>query len=190
MKIIVAEDDPVSRARATALLQALGHDTIVCENGLEAWKAFDEEPVRLIISDWNMPGMDGIELCKRVRERPKTEYTFFILVTGENTTDADYDNAIRENVDDFLVKPLDRSAIWRRLRVAERILTYATEIRQLKTLIPICMYCKKIRDDSDYWEQMENYIHQHTGSDFSHGICPDCYTKYMEAEFGMKAGET
>jgi len=190
MKIIVAEDDPVSRARVTAILQLLGHEPVTCENGLEAWNAFDHEPVRLIISDWMMPGMDGLELCKKVRERPKTEYTYFILVTAEHTSEKDYDNAIREDVDDFLIKPLDRGAIWRRLRVAERILTFATELRQLKTLIPICMYCKKIRDDSDYWEQMEHYIHEHTGSDFSHGICPDCYAKVMESEFGIQAGES
>ena len=141
MKIIVAEDDPVSRARAKSLLEALGHEPVVCEDGLEAWKTFDREPVRLVISDWMMPGLNGLELCKNVRERPKTEYTYFILVTAEHTSEEDYNNAIRADVDDFILKPLDRGAIWRRLRVAERILTYATEIRQLKTLIPICMYC-------------------------------------------------
>jgi len=189
MKIIIAEDDPVSRARLKALLQLLGHETEECENGVEAWQTFDRSPTRLIISDWMMPGMDGLELCKKVRERPKTEYTFFILVTGEHTSEEDYNNAIQADVDDFLIKPLDRGAIWRRLRVAERILSFTTEIRQLQTLIPICMYCKKIRDDSDYWEQMEQYIHQHTGSDFSHGICPDCYAKVMASEFGVRVGE-
>jgi DNA-binding response OmpR family regulator len=189
MRIIVAEDDPVSRARLNALLQVLGHESEACETGVEAWQAFDREPSRLIISDWMMPGMDGLELCKKVRERPKTDYTYFILVTAELTTEQDYDNAIQADVDDFLIKPLDRGAIWRRLRVAERILSFTTEIHQLQTLIPICMYCKKIRDDSDYWEQMEQYIHQHTGSDFSHGICPECYARLMESEFGVKTGE-
>lgn len=189
MKILVADDDPVSRARIEAILQVLGHETVVCEDGQQAWESFDREPVRLIISDWMMPGLDGLELCKKVRDRAKTEYTYFIVVTGEHTTTEDYDNAIRADVDDFLVKPLDRGVIWRRLRVAERILSYATEIKQLKTLIPICMYCKKIRDDSDYWAQMENYIHEHTGSDFSHGICPECYDRVMEKEFGIKAGD-
>lgn len=179
----------MSRARVSALLEALDHEPVVCVNGLEAWEAFDRDPVRIVISDWMMPEMNGLELCKKVRERAKTEYTYFILVTAEHTSETDYDNAIRADVDDFLIKPLDRGAIWRRLRVAERILTYATEIRQLKTLIPICMYCKKIRDDSDYWEQMENYIHDHTGSDFSHGICPECYAKFMAEEFGEKETE-
>jgi phosphoserine phosphatase RsbU/P len=188
MKIIIAEDDSVSLARVTALLLSLGHDPVACENGNEAWETFDKEPSRLIISDWMMPGMDGLDLCKKVRGRKKTEYTFFILVTGEHTTDKDYDHAIRAGVDDFVLKPLDRGLIWRRLRVAERILKYTTEIRQLKALIPICMYCKKIRDDSDYWEQMESFIHEHTGSDFSHGICPDCYEKNMAEELARHVG--
>jgi DNA-binding response OmpR family regulator len=171
------------------MLISLGHAPEACDNGEEAWKAFDREPARIVISDWMMPELDGLQLCQKVRNRVKTEYTYFVLVTAEHTTEQDYNEAIRADVDDFLIKPLDRGAIWRRLRVAERILTFATEIRQLKTLIPICMYCKKIRDDSDYWNQMENYIHEHTGSDFSHGICPDCYAKVMSKEFGVEVND-
>ena len=83
-------------------------------------------------------------------------------------------------IDDFLTKPLDREAILMRLRVAERILEYTTQIRQLKELIPICMYCKRIRDDSNYWDQLETYIHMHTGSNFSHGICPECFASQLD----------
>ena len=82
-------------------------------------------------------------------------------------------------IDDFLAKPLDREAVMMRLRVAERILEFTTQIRQLKELIPICMYCKRVRDDQDYWQQVESYIHTYTGSNFSHGICPDCFNKQI-----------
>ena len=84
-------------------------------------------------------------------------------------------------IDDFLTKPLDREAILMRLRVAERILEFTKQIRVLKELIPICMYCKRVRDDSNYWDQVENYIHEHTGSNFSHGICPPCFDKQIGA---------
>ena len=89
--------------------------------------------------------------------------------------DENHREAMAAGVDDFLTKPLDREELETRLRVAERILGFATQVRQLKELLPICMYCKKIRDDQNYWKILEEYIHQHTGSDFSHGICPDCY---------------
>jgi hypothetical protein len=82
-------------------------------------------------------------------------------------------------IDDFLAKPLDREAILMRLRVAERILDFTKQIRALKELIPICMYCKRVRDDADFWQQVESYIHTHTGSNFSHGVCPDCFETQM-----------
>ena len=61
-----------------------------------------------------------------------------------------------------------------RLRVAERILQFTTEVRQLESFLPICGYCKKIRDDSNYWQQIESYFKQKQGTQFSHSVCPDC----------------
>ena len=135
--------------------------------------------MRVIVSDWMMPGLDGLQLCQKVRERPKTEYTYFILLTAIHTGRENLRHAMNAGVDDFLTKPLDREAILMRLRVAERILEFTKQIRLLKELIPICMYCKKVRDDSDYWDQVESYIHVHTGSNFSHGICPTCFDQQM-----------
>ena len=82
-------------------------------------------------------------------------------------------------VDDFLTKPFDRPTIRMRLRVAERILRFTTEIRQLQDLIPICAYCRKIRNDADYWQLAETYISEQTGSNFTHGMCPDCAKAFM-----------
>lgn len=174
MKILVAEDDPVSREHLHAVLHNMGHDVRCCEDGGAAWQSFDADPTRIVISDWEMPGMDGLDLCRKIRSRADTEYVFYILVTGVHTVEKDYNRAIQADVDDFLVKPIDRLAIWRRLHVAKRILSVSTEMNRLKSLLPICMFCKKIRDDGDYWHQIEGYIKQHTGTDFSHSVCPDC----------------
>jgi DNA-binding response OmpR family regulator len=179
MKILIAEDDPVSVKILQFTLQHWGHEVIVTNDGVAAWEVFDREPVRVIISDWMMPGLDGLELCQKVRGRPKTEYPYFILLTAINTGRDNLRKAMDAGIDDFLAKPLDREAVFMRLRVAERILGFTTEIRMLKELIPICMYCKRVRDDSDYWQQVETYIHQHTGTQFSHGICPDCFQKQV-----------
>lgn len=179
MKILIAEDDPVSVKILQFTLEHWGHEVVCAANGNEAWQHFDAAPVRLIISDWMMPGLDGLELCRQVRARPKTEYTYFILLTAINTGGDNLRKAMTAGIDDFMAKPLDREAIDMRLRVAERILQYTTEIRLLKELIPICMYCKRVRDDTDFWHQVETYIHQQTGTNFSHGICPDCFTKQM-----------
>ena len=179
MKILIAEDDPVSVKILKFTLEHYGHEVVVATSGSEAWEKFDAEPVRVIVSDWMMPGLDGLELCAKVRGRPKTDYTYFILLTAINTGRDNLRQAMTAGIDDFLTKPLDREAILMRLRVAERILEFTKQIRVLKDLIPICMYCKRVRDDSDYWDQVENYIHEHTGSNFSHGICPECFDKQI-----------
>lgn len=175
MKILIAEDDPVSVKILQFTLEHFGHEVVTAASGSEAWEIFDREPVRVIVSDWMMPGLDGLELCQKIRQRAKTEYTYFILLTAISTERNHLRKAMDAGIDDFLTKPLDREAIQMRLRVAERILEFTTQIRQLKELIPICMYCKRVRDDSDYWDQVETYIHTHTGSNFSHGICPQCF---------------
>lgn len=180
MKILIAEDDFVSVKVLQLSLEREGHEVLVAGDGQEAWNLFDANPVRVIVSDWMMPGMDGLELCQKVRARPKTDYTYFILLTAINTGRDSLRRAMDAGVDDFLSKPLDREMISMRLRVADRILEYARQIRILKELLPICMYCKRIRDDGDYWQQLESYLHAHTGSNFSHGICPDCFSR----EFG------
>ena len=181
MKILIAEDDPVSVKILQFTLEHYGHEVVTAVNGLEAWDKFEADPVRVIVSDWMMPGLDGLQLCAKVRARPKTDYTYFILLTAINTGRENLREAMSAGIDDFLTKPLDREAILMRLRVAERILEFTKQIRVLKELIPICMYCKRVRDDSNYWDQVENYIHEHTGSNFSHGICPPCFDKQIGA---------
>jgi len=180
MKILIAEDDPVTVQILHFTLLHYGHEVVTATDGQEAWEKFDADPLRVVVSDWMMPGIDGLNLCRKIRERPRTEYTYFILLTAVNTGRENLRHAMDAGIDDFLTKPVDREAILMRLRVAERILEYTTQIRQLKELIPICMYCKRIRDDTNYWDQLETYIHVHTGSNFSHGICPECFASQLD----------
>ena len=174
-EIVIVEDEPITRKRMVSIVEGQGHPVRAYANGREAWEAFDQSPARLIISDWLMPEMDGPELCRKVRERADTDYTFFIMVTGERTEEADYEDAIAAGTDDFLIKPITSAGIWRRLRVAKRLLGFTKQIRQLEQLIPICTYCKQVRDDPHYWHSIEDYIHTRTGSRFTHGICPSCF---------------
>jgi DNA-binding response OmpR family regulator len=178
--ILMAEDDPVSAKILQVALSKLGYDPVIARDGAEAWDRFDREPVRLIVSDWMMPGLDGLAFCEKVRARARTPYTYFILLTANHTSSENYALATAAGIDDFLTKPLDREAIQMRLAVAERILKYTAEIRYLQEMIPICVYCRKVRDEQDYWEQVETYIQKETGSRFSHGACPECYEKELE----------
>jgi CheY-like chemotaxis protein len=185
-KVLIAEDDLVSAKVLSTLLQRLGYQVAIARDGDEAWQLFAAEPVRLVVSDWMMPGTDGLTLCNKVRAHPAIPYTYFILLTANRTTAENYKLAAEAGVDDFLTKPIDRDALQMRLHVAARILKFTAEIRQLKELIPICVYCRKVRDEENYWQQVETYIQRETGSRFSHGACPDCFDKEM-ADFPAAA---
>ena len=180
MKILIAEDDSIAEKVLRLTLQKFNHEVVTARDGKEAWEIFNRDPVRVIISDWMMPRMDGLEFCDRVRGRAETPYTYFILLTAAHTGPDDYNLAMDAGVDDFMTKPLDRDIIRTRLHVAQRILRYTTEIRLLRDIIPMCTYCHKVRDDGDYWERVETYIKERTGSRFSHGVCPDCLTEQMK----------
>ena len=182
MKILIVEDDPVARRVLRQALDRLGHDVIETQDGAEALNRLAREPARVIVSDWVMPSMDGLEFCRQVRARPAQEYVYFILLTSATASVENQREAADAGVDDFLNKPLDVNELWMRLRVAERILHFATQVRQLEAFLPICSYCKKIRDDHNYWTQIESYINERTGTDFSHSVCPDCYQRVVIPE--------
>ena len=183
VKILAVEDDPVARRVLIQALHRLGYNDVhEARDGEEALAQLEKDPARVIVSDWIMPGIDGLELCRQVRARLKSDYVYFILLTSRQ---ADMDNqreASEAGVDDFLVKPLDLQELWMRLRVAERILRYATQVQQLEAFLPICSYCKKVRDDKNYWQQIEGYINARTGSEFSHSVCPECYERVIVPE--------
>lgn len=182
MRILAVEDDKVALTVIRQALIRLGHEVLEARDGKEAWKILQREPVRVIVSDWEMPEADGLELCRRIRGRLKSDYVYFILLTARDASEDNQQSAMEAGVDDFLSKPLDVLELRMRLRVAERILRYTTQVRQLEELLPICSYCKKIRDDQNYWQQMEGYINERTGSEFSHSVCPDCYQRVIIPE--------
>lgn len=190
MKIQIAEDDPVTLRLVKLTLAAMGHEITTSSTGTEAWDAFNREPSRVVVSDWMMPGLDGLEFCRRIRARPKTPYTYFILLTALDTSAANYDAATAAGVDDFLAKPINSAMIHMRLRVAERILWFTREVHQLQQLIPICSVCHKINTGTEYWQRFDTYIHEQTGSGFSHGLCPACLESEiakLDAEPSLKA---
>jgi sigma-B regulation protein RsbU (phosphoserine phosphatase) len=190
VKILAVEDNAVARAVLRQALQQLGHEVIEAVDGEAGWAAFQRhDEVRVIVSDWTMPRGDGLDLCRRVRARAGEDYVYFILLTARDASEQNQTDAADAGVDDFLSKPLDVSELWMRLRVAERILGYTQQVRQLEQMMPICTYCKKVRDDQNYWQQIESYISQRTGSDFSHSVCPDCYQRVVIPEIEqLKSG--
>ena len=180
MRILIADDDRMSNIMLSRTLEQWGFEVAVTHDGAAAWERIvGDEPPALAIVDWMMPGIDGIELCRRVRETPPRSPVYVILLTAR-TSRQDLVAGLQAGADDYLTKPFDPDELRARIHVGQRTLGLIANIRRLAGLLPICSYCKRIRSDDDYWEQVESYITDHTDVLFSHGICPTCLTKVME----------
>jgi phosphoserine phosphatase RsbU/P len=200
MKILIAEDDLVSRTILSRLLASWGHDVVVTADGNAAWDVLQQDDApRVAILDWMMPEIDGVEVCRRNHELARRQPAYVILLTAKDRTE-DLVLGLESGANDYLVKPFDRRELQARLRVAERVVSLQQElggrvrqlqdaldqVHQLQCLLPICSYCKKVRDDGNYWQQVEGYLSTHTGVRFSHGVCPECYEKVL-AELNQAA---
>ena len=183
MNILVAEDEQVARMVLESVLVASGHRVTVAGSGIEALDAWRLTESRVVISDWMMPEMDGLDLCRQIRADRQDRYTYFLLLTGRSGKDS-YLTAMDAGIDDFITKPVDGDELKARLRVAERILGLRERMDALEGLLPICSYCKRIRNDQEQWSALEGYIEQRSRAEFSHGVCPDCYKKHLEPQIG------
>jgi DNA-binding response OmpR family regulator len=179
MKVLLIENDPISRLYMEASLATLGLVSDVAESGDEARRILAVTPsIRLIVCDWMMSDQSGLELCRWVRAR-KMDYVYFIIYTPHDASKENQDAAIEAGVDDFLQKPVNLRDLRIRLHVARRILDSAAHIRELQGLVPICSYCKSVREDEDYWQRIEQYVSARTGSEFTHSVCPSCYEQHI-----------
>jgi sigma-B regulation protein RsbU (phosphoserine phosphatase) len=196
MKVLIAEDDTVSRRLLEATLMRWGYEVVVASDGVEAWEALqgDDAP-SLAILDWMMPGMDGLEVCRRIRKMPSSTPPYLILLTAKGGRE-DLVTGLEAGANDYVTKPFNREELRARVQVGVRMVELQqsladrvkaleealARVKQLQGLLPICSYCKKIRDDQNYWQQVESYIAEHSQAQFSHSICPDCYEKLVKPE--------
>ena len=190
-RILIAEDHHVSRHLLERNLVNWGFEVVTVEDGEEAVRVLEgDDPPPIALLDWMMPKLDGAQVCARVRQQTGRPYIYLILLTAKSQKE-DVATGLVAGADDYVIKPFDADELRARLNVGERVVglerTLAKkvsdlqlaldDVRKLKGLLPICMYCKSVRDDKDYWHQIEEYIHTETGTDFSHGICPKCMAR-------------
>lgn len=193
MNVLIAEDDAPSRLMLQSLLGRWGYTVATACDGNEAWQILCEpDHPQLVILDWMMPGIEGPEIVRRLRERePETTY-YAIIITSRSSSDSAA-RVLNAGADDFVGKPYDHDELRARVAVGCRMNTLQKalsshiqelrqtldRVKQLEGIIPICMYCKQIRDDQKTWNQLEQYITDHSEAKFSHGICPHCAEEQM-----------
>jgi len=203
--ILVAEDDPISRRSTIGILSKDGYEIVEAVNGTEAWGILEQpESPKLAIIDWMMPGLDGLDLCRGLSDRDDGQLMYVILLTAKGGRD-DVVTGLEAGADDYMIKPFHAEELRARVRAGFRILELQEglskrvveleqaliQIKKLQGLLPICSYCKKIRDDGNYWHQVEEYLSNHSDVKFSHGICPHCFDKEMVPQLkALKNGLT
>jgi CheY-like chemotaxis protein len=179
-------------------LEKYGYEVTECADGNEVLSRLGEEDApELLILDWMMPEMSGPEICKALRMHQQQRYVYILLLTSKDQK-ADLIEGLESGADDYLIKPLDMDELEARLHAGQRVLRLQSdllkqyqeieakntllekqlrEIHQLRGLLPICVCCKKIRQDMDYWEEIDVYITKHSDASFTHGLCPNCLKK-------------
>ena len=196
MKILVAEDDAVTRRMLVVTLERLGWDVITADDGNAAWRVFEtlkgKDAPEIAVLDWMMPGIEGIEICRRLHTTPGFELVYIILVTSRGGKE-DLSYGLAAGANDYVTKPFDPVELEARVRVGQRMVKLqrslaarVTEVeaalahvQRLQGLLPICSYCKKVRNEANYWEQVESYFTTHSDLDFTHSICPQCTEKML-----------
>ena len=172
--ILVVDDDPVSLDFIRKVLTENKYDSVLVEDGAQAFKYLAKGTADLILLDIVMPKMDGLEVCKRLKKHNLAKKIPVIFLTGKTSME-DIIKGFQAGAVDYVKKPFNPAELLMRIKSHVELKRAREEIKTLRGMIPICANCKKIRnDDEGLWEQIEGYIEKHSEAFFSHGICTEC----------------
>lgn len=188
-RILIVEDEPITALALQRMLESMGYITCeIAHSGEEAVKMAETAQPALVLMDIILKGeMDGVKTATAMRERLNIPVVYVTAFTDEGVLE-------RAKITDpfgYIIKPfmarelrvVIEMALYRHKASVEREMLIRelrealSHVRTLSGLLPICAWCKKIRDDKGYWQQLEAYIKTHSGADFTHGICPECAGK-------------
>jgi len=193
MHILIADDDTTGRRLLAATLEKVGYDVSAVADGTTALAALQmPQAPKLAILDWMMPEMDGVDVCRAFRTAEPLRNAYFILLTARGARE-DIVDGLNAGANDYLTKPFDHEELVARVAVGARVLELQdalaqrvteledalADVKRLSGLLPICSYCKSVRDDRNYWQEVESYVARHSEVQFSHGVCPDCYDRIV-----------
>lgn len=180
-----------------------GYDVLITGDGAEAERLLQQaDSPKVAILDWELPGRTGLDICRTLRDSAGDEPVYVIMLTGRDAKE-DVVAALREGANDYVTKPFDFEELRARLEVGRQMVelrqSLTARVRELESaldkvnrlegLLPICSYCRKVRDDQNYWQQVETYFLERSALRFSHGICPTCLERESAAFRAQIAGD-
>jgi len=196
--VLVVDDYEGNVFLSTTLLKTAGYEVLEATSGKECLDAVHTHHPDLILLDVMLPDMSGVEICRQIKNDKSLKDIFVILASGIQVSSERQAEGLDIGADGYITRPISNKEFLARVQAGERIkraedalrekekeqqalisqLKEAiAEIKTLKGCIPICAWCKKIRDDEGCWDQLEAYMSKHTDASFSHGLCPDCFEK-------------
>jgi len=187
VKILIAEDDPVSRRLLEAFLSKWGYDVVVTCDGREAWEVLNEaDAPSLVVSDWMMPKVDGLELCRKIREMQRSRYTYFIILTAKERKE-DVIQGLEAGADDFLIKPFHQEELKYRVQIGERIIKLEQRIMVLASTDPLT----GVLNRRAFIERMEAEINRsiRESTPLSLILTDIDFFKSINDKFGHQAGD-
>ncbi len=195
IRILVVEDDPFFQRVLQKRLQVEGYQVQIASDGREGMQAIVSFEPDLVVSDWMMPEVDGLELCQSVKTGLREAAPYFILLTAKGEL-SDRLLGLETGADDYLVKPCDQAELMARIRSGLRIVSLTqdlrhtvAELKRAQTALESaqaagsaaggpersgCSFCRRARVGSDQWQALDEFLVQQKIADVSHGICPEC----------------
>jgi len=190
VRILIAEDEYTTRLMVQASLENWGYSVNSVADGKEAWEIFKKpEAPDVAILDWEMPEVDGVELCKRIKNLQRANPVYVILLTGRDSQ-KDIVQGFDAGADDYMTKPFNDDELRARVRVAERLVTIQSSLSQsveelksaldmvdtLQGSVPVCNNCQKIEGDNNKWHTLNECINERFDMRFTPELCPECST--------------
>ena len=178
------------------MLKKAGYEVSFANDGEQAWQQLAvRNPPAIALLDWEMPGLAGPEVVERIRAGEEQTPTYIILLTSRDSS-ADIVTGLKAGANDYVTKPANEDELIARVNVGARVVELQTalaervrsleealaNVKALQTLLPMCAYCKAIRNDQNYWQKVETYFHDHSGVSFSHSYCPTCYDRFVKPQ--------
>lgn len=186
MKVLIADDEYVTRLMLDAALRENGCEPIEAVDGRSAWDALVRDEPQIVISDWVMPEITGIDLCQRIRARAG-RYVYFILLTNRAPTRSNREMALLAGVDDFLTKPINPEELAMRLQVARRLIGFANQAGRIETRVQSCRRCRRVAAGDGEWWAMEALVPEGEPVAFNYTLCPECAQERSRARAGASA---